>query len=77
MSDSNYSVRIPRKKKERTGILLSNKGPQKKAHTHHGTQHYCALFKKSGMPEQNYRSHSAEDCMGMRANWTIKDGMGG
>ena len=28
------------------------------------------------MPEQKYMSHSAEDCAGMRTNWTIKYGMG-
>ena len=37
LSDSDKSVRIPRKKKERAVILISNKGPQKKAHKHHGT----------------------------------------
>ena len=29
--DSNKSVSITRKKKSRTGVLLSNRGPQKKA----------------------------------------------
>ena len=40
LSDSAGSVRILRKKKARTGILRSNKGPQKKVHKHHGTQRY-------------------------------------
>ena len=76
LSDTDESVRIPRKKKARTDVLRSNKSP-KKAHKHHGTQRYCALCKKAGMPERKYILHSAEYCTGMRTNRTIKDGMGG
>ena len=36
--DSEYYIKIPRKNKERTGVLHSNKGPRKKAHKYHGTQ---------------------------------------
>ena len=41
--DSNKSFNIPRKKKESTGILRSNREPQKKAHKHHGTQRYSVI----------------------------------
>ena len=34
--DSNYSIKIPRKRKARTGLLRSNK-TQKKAHNHQDT----------------------------------------
>ena len=76
LSDRDDLARIPRKKKARTGVLRSNR-PQKKAHKHHGIQRYCVLFKKPEIPEQNYMSHSAEDCTGVRTNRTIKYRMGG
>ena len=38
--DSNGSVSILRKKKARTGVLRSNKGPCKKSPMHNGTQRY-------------------------------------
>ena len=75
--DSDESVRIQRNKKSRTGILRSNKGPQKKANKHHDTQSYCMLYKKAGMPELMYVLHSVKDCTGMCTNRTIKDRMGG
>ena len=76
ISDSNDSVSNMRKKKSKTGVLRSTKSP-KKAHSHHGIQSYCVLFKKSGIPERKYTSHSAKDFTGVRTNWTIKYGMGG
>ena len=77
LSDSNKSSRIPMKKEARTGILRSNKGPQRKAHKHHVTQSYCMICNKSGMPAQKYTPKNSEKCMGMRTNCTIKDRMGG
>ena len=74
LSDRKKSVSILSKKKEMTGILCSKKGSEKKAHKHHVTQRYCALCKKSGIPERKYMLHSAKDCTGMH---TIKDGMEG
>ena len=52
--DSKGSVRIPRKKKARTDVLSSNKGPHNKAPKHQSTQSYRVLCKKSGMPDRNY-----------------------
>ena len=75
LSGNNESVKIPRKKKASTGVLHSNKGPQKKAHKYHGTQPYFVPCNKSGMPERKYIPHSVEDCTGQRTNQTIKDGM--
>ena len=46
ISDSDDSVRITIKNKSRTGILSSNKGPQKKVHKHHGTQRHCVLARR-------------------------------
>ena len=43
LSGVEYSSKIQRKKKSRTGILWSNK-PQKKAHKNHSIQRYCVLF---------------------------------
>ena len=51
--------------------------PPQKAHKHHGIQRYCMLYKKSGIPEREYMSHSAEDPTCVLTNRTIKDGMGG
>ena len=76
LSDSNDSSRIQRKKKSRTDILRTNKGPKKKAHKHNGTQCYCVLYKKSGMPEQKYMSRCEEDCTGIGTNQNIKGRMG-
>ena len=77
ISDRNESVSILRKKRARTGILQSNKGPQKKANNHHGTHCYCVIYKKSGMHERKYSSHSDNECVVQRNNRTIKCGMGG
>ena len=44
LSDSDKYVRILRKKKARTGALISYKGPQKKSHKYHGTQKICVIF---------------------------------
>ena len=77
ISDSNESVRILRKKKAKTCVLRTNKYPQKSHKRHHGIHHYCVLCKKTGMPERKYRSHSADDCTGVRTNRSIKDGLGG
>ena len=44
ISRSDNSVRTPRKKKVRTGILRSNKY-HKQAHKHHGINRYCVLCK--------------------------------
>ena len=76
-SDSNRSVKIPRKKKSRTDFFPNDMGPNHKAPTHHGTQRHCAICKKEGMPEKNYMLHSDKECFGKRINHnTIKDGMG-
>ena len=75
LSDRKKSVRIPRKNKEMNGVPRSNK-PQKKFHNHHSIQRYFVLCSKSGMPEQNYMLHSADDFTVVRTYQTIKDGMG-
>ena len=75
LSDSYKSVRIPRNKKAKTGILRSNKYP-KKAHRHHDIHHYCVLCKKAGIPKRKYTSHSAKDFNSVHTNRNIKDGMG-
>ena len=72
--DSNNYVRIPKKKKAKTGVLRSNK-PPKKTHRHHGIQFYCVICKKAGMTDINYTSHSSKDCTGVRTNQYIKDGI--
>ena len=70
-------MRIPKKKKAKTGVLRSNKSPKRAHSRHHGIQRYCVIFKKSGMPERKYTLHSAEDCTGLHTNQLIKDGLGG
>ena len=76
LSDSNESVRIPRRKKAKTGVLNSHKTPRRAHNRHHGTHRYYILCKKSGMPERKYMSHITHDCTGMRTKRPIKDGMG-
>ena len=76
LSDSNKSVRIPRRNKGNTGVSNSHKIPRRANDRHHGTCRYCALFKKSVMPERKYMSHSTKDFTGMSTKRPIKDGMG-
>ena len=42
--DSEKSVRVPRKKKSRTGVLRNK--PNKKAPKHHSTHRHCVICKK-------------------------------
>ena len=78
LSDRNRSVRIPRKKKARTGVLRSIKGHHDKSYKHHITQRHCRLCKKSRINEQKYMPHSYKDCFGEITNQkTIEDGLGG
>ena len=77
LSDRDKSVRIPRRKKSKTGVLSSNKSPIRAHDRHHVIRRYCVLCKKEGMPERKYTSHSAEDCTGVRTSRSIKCGMGG
>ena len=73
ISDKDKYIRIMMKKKSIPGILCSNKGPHKKLHKHHGTQHYSVIFKKAGMTQREYMSHISEDYTGVHTNRTIKD----
>ena len=76
ISDNEESTRIQRKNKARPGVLRF-KTPQKNVHKHHGIQRYCVIFKKAGIPDRNFMSHSAKDCTGVCTNRTIKYRMGG
>ena len=60
LSDSDGSVRIPRKKKARTGVLCSNKEPNISAPNHNVTQNYVVLLKKAGIYERKYMSNSSK-----------------
>ena len=77
LSDSDKSVRIPRRKKANTGVSNYHKSRRRAHYRHHGAQRYCVLCKKAGMPERKYASHITEDCTGVRTKLSIKDGMGG
>ena len=75
LSDSDGSVRIPRKKKARlgAGFLHSNKVPNNKAPKNHSNQRHCVIFKKSGIPERKYILQSYDDCFEKLTNQkTIK-----
>ena len=52
LSDSDDSVRIPRRKKTKTGVLCSNRPPRISHDRHHGVQCYCAICNNSGIPER-------------------------
>ena len=77
LSDSNYPVRITRRKKAKTGVLISNKSPRRAQERHHGAHSYCVFCKKAGITEHKYASHSSKDCTCMITKRSIKDGMGG
>ena len=76
LSESEGSVSIPSNKKVRTGVLRYNKGPNRKASKHNGTQRYCVIFEKAVMPEQKYILYISKDCTGMCTNRNFKDGLG-
>ena len=74
--DNNQSIRVPRKKKDRTGVRRKKLG--KEMIKHHSNQNYCVLFKKAGMSEQKYMLHISEDYFGKCSKQKyIKDGLGG
>ena len=77
LSIINESVSITRRKKDKTGVLISNKSPRRAHERHHGAHRYCVLYKEEVMPERKYASHSAKDCTGVRTQRSTKDGMGG
>ena len=77
LSDSDEYVRIPRKKKAKTGVLRSNKSPKRAHSSHHGIQRYCVLCKKLGIPARKYMSHSSKDFSGVRTKQSINDGLVG
>ena len=43
LSDSDESVRIPRRKKANTGVLHSTKPPKRPHDRHHGVNCYCVI----------------------------------
>ena len=75
LSNSDESVRIPRRKKAKTGVSNYHKSQRRSHYRHHGAQRYCVLFKKPGMHERKYASHSNEDCTGVCTKRSIKDVM--
>ena len=77
ISNSEESMRIPRRRKAKTGVLRSNKYPKRAHNSHHGVQNYCVLCEKAGMPECKYTLHSSEDCTSVRTKRPIKYGMTG
>ena len=77
LSNSNNSVRIPRRNKAKTGVSNSHNSPIRAPDRHHGAQRYCVLCKKAGMPERKYVSHSTKYFTGLRNKCSIKDGIGG
>ena len=43
LSDSDKSVRIPRRKKAKTGVLNSHNSPRRAHKRHHGAHSYCII----------------------------------
>ena len=48
LSNSDKSVRIPRRNKARNGVSNSHNSPKRAHDSHHGAQRYCVLYKKAG-----------------------------
>ena len=73
-SDRNMSVKVPHKEKASICVLLVRKQQFKKTHKNYGSQSYCVLWKKSLMPERNWKLHSSQNCFGRRSDQSpIKD----
>ena len=67
---------IPRRKKNNTSVSNSRKSPRRAYYRHHGAKRYCVIYKKAGICEYNYASHSTKDCTGVRTKRSIKYVMG-
>ena len=67
------------KKKYRTGVLTVHKKNIKSKTPNNGvTQRNCVLYKKDGIPEHNYMSHSDDNWFGKRYKQkSLKKGLGG
>ena len=63
----NISARVPHKNKSRTGVLLDRKHQGKKIPSHKGSQFYCVLYKKGGIPDHKDRLHCSENCLVTRS----------
>ena len=50
LSESDESVRIPRRKKAKTGVLRAKKPPRRAHDRHHGVHRYCVIFNKERIP---------------------------
>ena len=78
-SDSGVSPKVLLKKKYRTGVLTVHKKNIKSKTPNNGvTQRNCVLYKKDGIPEHNYMSHSDDTWFGKRYEQkSLKKGLGG
>ena len=63
-SDRDESIRVPLKKRDRTGVIKNYKQKGKDTPNHHIAQRYCVLCKKAGLTEQKYMSHISDECFG-------------
>ena len=75
--DSNELIRVPRKKRGRTGIIPNRKQQRKKTPKHNRNQCYCIIFKKAGIPDQNYILHSSYFFYKRSDQHSFKDWLGG
>ena len=58
-----------------TGALLDHKKQGNTTPENNGTQNYCVLYKKAGIP---WKLHSFENCFVRRSNQVyVKDRLGG
>ena len=77
-SDRDESIRVLCKKRVRTGVPPNRKQQGGNPSKNHEDQHYCMLCKKSVIHEQNYMSHSSENCFGKSSDQKyIKEGLEG
>ena len=75
---SNVSAKVTLKNKASTCAIHTRKQQGKKNPNHKGSQRYCVLCKKTGMPERKYKLYSSENCFGCRSDHeSIKEGLVG
>ena len=75
--DSNVSLRVPRKEKLITDVLLEPMHNRKKTPKHYGAQLYFLLRNKAGIHERKWKAHISENCFGESFNQaSIKDVLG-
>ena len=77
-SDSDKSVKVTRKKKASTGVLPACNNKVKNTPKYHVAYRHCVMYKKSGMYDCKWKSHTSKTFFGKSSDRAyVKDGLVG